>query len=77
MFKLLGTLGKGLATFTGLAAVIAGQVAGQGTSDLIVGAGNSLGTILGGLGGLLVAFGIGRKAGMAGHDTLRARGKIK
>lgn len=77
MLKRLGSIGKGLATFTGIAAVVAGQIAGQGTAEVILGVGDSLGTILGGLGGLLIAFGVGRKAGVAAHDSLKAKGKVR
>lgn len=77
MLKRLGTIGKGLATFTGIAAIIASEVIGDGAADVIVGVGGGLGTILAGIGGLLFAFGVGRKAGVAAHDTLKAKGKVK
>lgn len=71
MLKFLGRIGKGWGTVTGVALVIAGVVAPDRIADITL-LGQGVDAILMGTGGVLAAFGIGRKAGVELTKNRRA-----
>ena len=76
MFKFLGKIGKGWGTYTGLAVLIAGTVAGADAAQTVVGVSDAVVLGVQSIGGLLAAFGIGRKAGVHAFPELSREGKV-
>lgn len=65
MNKFLGTVGKGKATIVGIAATVLGILGQQDAVQTLVGVDQGLSQLTMAVGGLLAAFGWGRKAGYA------------
>lgn len=75
IFKALGKVGKGAASITGAAVAVIGALTQSGLVDHISVGGVDVGQVVMGTGVVLAAFGIGRKAGVAASDDLKARDK--